>query len=435
MSEWFGLRPDDGWTIATAVCCNVACGLLGCFLVLRRMSLLGDAISHAVLPGLAGAFILTASRAAVPMLIGAMIVGVLTAFLSSGLSRWGRVPEDAAMGVVFASLFALGVVMITRVASNIDLDPGCVLYGLIEYVPLDRTPVFGVEVPRATLVLGTVLLLDVVLVLLFFKELKIVSFDAYLATTMGINATVVHYGLMAAVAVTVVASFESVGSILVVAMLIVPGATAHLLTDRLDRMLALSAVVATVAAVGGYLLALRWNTSVAGMMAVVAGVEFGLAVLFAPRHGYLSKLLHQAALAVRIAREDMLGMLYRLDEAGRGEPIRRRDLATAGQPGLVAAAALRSLLRHRLAEPAGSEGLRLTPAGRAEAQRLVRAHRLWESYLARHTELPIDHLHAAAERAEHFVTPQMRSELAEGEAAVSDPHGRAIPEEPDRPGT
>lgn len=285
----YEVRDEDLWTCGTAVVCSVSCGVLGCFLVLRRMSLLGDAISHAILPGLAAAFILTNSREPVAMLGGALVVGVMTALLSSALSKWGRVPEDASMGVVFTTLFALGVVLVTLVASSVDLDPGCVLYGLIEFVPFDTVPVLGTQVPRSFVWLGLMLAVNIGLISLFYKELKIVCFDPYLATTVGISATLVHYGLMTLVAATSVASFEAVGSILVIAMLITPGATAQLLTDRLSRMLWWSAAIAGAGAVAGYALAVRLDTSVAGMIAAVSLAVFVLTALLAPRHGVIAR--------------------------------------------------------------------------------------------------------------------------------------------------
>jgi manganese/zinc/iron transport system permease protein len=287
----YPVRSEDLWTIATAAVCSVACGVLGCFLVLRRLALLGDAISHAILPGLAVAFLLTGTRDPLAMLAGAMAVGVLTALLSAGLARWGRVPDDAAMGVVFTTLFALGVILISFAARNVDLDPGCVLYGLLEFVPFDTVSLLGLELPRAFAWLSAALLINLALITLFYKELKIVCFDPYLATTMGISAALVHYGLMTAVAATAVASFEAVGSILVIAMLVAPGATAQLLTDRLSRMLLWSAALAALAAVLGYIFAVALNTSIAGMIASVSLGQFILAAIFAPRHGILARRL------------------------------------------------------------------------------------------------------------------------------------------------
>src|SRR5688500_9678469 len=187
----------DGWIVAAAVLCAMACALLGNFLVLRKMSMMGDAISHAVLPGLAVAFLVTNSRESTPMFVGAAIVGVLTALFTQWVNRFGKVEESASMGVVFTSLFAIGLILIVRAADHVDLDPGCVLYGAIATVPLDVRSVFGVQVPRAVVTLAIVCAANFLFVLLFYKELKLSSFDPELATTLGVNATLMHYLLMA----------------------------------------------------------------------------------------------------------------------------------------------------------------------------------------------------------------------------------------------
>jgi manganese/zinc/iron transport system permease protein len=296
--EWFAI---DTWIVVIGVLAAVACALLGNFLVLRKMSMMGDAISHAVLPGLAIAFLVTGARASLTMFIGAAVVGVLTAVFTQWVSRFGKVDEGASMGIVFTTLFAAGLLLIVQAADHVDLDPSCVLYGAIELTPLDvvwKPQWFGTvfEVPRAALVLGAAVMVNLFFVILFFKELRISSFDPELASTMGINANVMHYLLMTLVAVTTVAAFEAVGSIIVIAMLIVPAAAAHLLTDRLWLMVLLSTVLAAISAVFGHLSALivpTWfgftDTSTSGMMAVMAGVIFALVALVAPRHGILVK--------------------------------------------------------------------------------------------------------------------------------------------------
>src|SRR5688572_31547560 len=202
----------DGWIVAAGILCAMSCALLGNFLVLRRMSMMGDAISHAVLPGLAIAFLVTHSRESLPMFIGAAIVGVLTALFTQWINRFGRVEESASMGVVFTSLFAIGLILIVRAADHVDLDPGCVLYGEIVTVPFDnRVNVLGLGVPHVVVRLSVILAINLFVVVVFYKELKISSFDPELATTLGINATVMHYLLMTLVAVTTVSAFESVG--------------------------------------------------------------------------------------------------------------------------------------------------------------------------------------------------------------------------------
>ncbi len=432
----YEVRDDDLWTIATAVSCSVACGLVGCFLVLRRMSLLGDAISHAILPGLAGAFILTGSRDLPAMLAGAMVVGVLTASLVSVLNRRGRVDADSAMGVVFTSMFAVGVLLISWVARDVDLDPGCVLYGLIEFTPFDTVSLLGMQVPRSFVWLSLILLVDLAAILLFFKELRIVCFDPYLATTMGISATAVHYGLMTAVAGTAVASFEAVGSILVVAMLVAPGATAHLLTDRLSRLLWLAALIAAVAAVTGYALAVWLNTSVAGMIASVSLGLFLLAALASPSHGLVFRHARRLALAERIRREDMLGLLFRWQEhAARSPPASRPAVITTRQiltlPGFGRLGWL-TIARLRVAGlvlpgTGPDRGLMLTERGLEEARRVVRGHRLWESYLVERLGRDAATVHPSAHATEHYLSDQLREALDRDLGDRTDPHGRAIP--------
>jgi len=300
--EWYNL---DTWIVVIGALAAVACAVLGNFLVLRRMSMMGDAISHAVLPGLALAFLMTGARASWTMFLGAALVGIMTAVFTQWISRFGKVDEGASMGIVFTTLFAAGLLLIVQAADHVDLDPGCVLYGAIELTPLDvvwRPTLLSavLEVPRAALILSGVLLVNVCFVLLFFKELRLCSFDPELATTLGINSNLMHYLLMTLVAVTTVAAFEAVGSIIVIAMLIVPAAAAHLLTDRLWLMLLFSALIAILCAVSGHISALVVpgffgfaDTSTSGMMAVMAGVIFGLVALFAPRHGILVRMLRR----------------------------------------------------------------------------------------------------------------------------------------------
>lgn len=413
---------SDWWTIATAAVCGVACGVPGVYLVLRRMSMLGDAISHAILPGLAAAFLFFGTRDVFTMLAGAMITGMLTAWLSAGVARLGKVPEDAAMGVVFTSLFALGVLLITLGSRNVDLDPGCVLYGLIDAVALDMRDVLGIWMPRSFIVLGVFAVLNITLVAVFYKELKIVSFDSALASALGLRSGLVHYGLLAMIAATCVASFEAVGSILVVAMLIVPGATAYLLTDRLSRMLVIAAAVACGAAVVGQLLAVRTGAAVAGCVSVALGLFFAGAVVFSPRYGVAAKAIRRGGLALRIRREDLLANLYRASEGRAPERATRR-------PGVLDRLAAWVLRRQGLI--VAKDGVNaLTQAGLARARTLIRSHRLWETYLAERVGLPADHLHDPAHRVEHFITDELRGQLAGDVATDVDPQGREIP--PDR---
>ena len=279
-----------------------SCALVGTFLVLRRMALLGDAISHAVLPGIVLAFLISGERSTLAMMIGAGVLGVITVLLVETLNRTRRMASDASMGVVFPALFAVGVILVTRFASSVDLDLDCVLYGEIAYAPWD-TLVLGGRVlgPRGLWIGGFVLLIDLALVVGLFKELKLSTFDPGLAATLGFSPVLLQYLLMSAVSVTVVGSFEQVGAILVVAMLIVPPATAYLLTDRLDWMLGLSVGLGVAAAIGGYGLARWWDSSIAGAIAVAAGAQFVLALLLSPRHGILARQWNRRKLGLKLA--------------------------------------------------------------------------------------------------------------------------------------
>jgi len=305
LGTWIAL---DTWIVIIGVLTAVACALPGCFLVLRQMSMMGDAISHAVLPGLAIAFLATGARTSLAMFVGAAIVGVLTAVFTQWISSWGKVDRGASMGIVFTTLFAIGLLLIVQAADHVDLDPGCVLYGAIEVAAWDASWSVNlgstlIEVPRAAIVLGIVCLINLFVILLFFKELKVSAFDPDMATTQGINAQFMHYLLMTLVAVTTVAAFEAVGSIIVIAMLVTPAATAHLLTDRLGWMLVLAVLLGALSAALGHVLALvvpGWlgfeSTTTSGMMAVAMGLLFILAWLLAPRYGLLTRQLRPSTL-------------------------------------------------------------------------------------------------------------------------------------------
>jgi manganese/zinc/iron transport system permease protein len=407
---------------------NVACALVGCYLVLRRMSLMGDAIAHAVLPGLVLAFLLSGSMNIVPLFVGAAAVGLLTTFLTQTLHQYARVPADASMGVVFTSLFALGVVLLKRYVHGVHFDVACVYEGSLSHAAFRTFRFAGLELPDHLVTVGPVVLLNLVVIVFLWKELKLSSFDPGLATAMGYYATLMHYLLMAIVAVTTVASFEAVGSILVIAMLIVPPATAQLLSDRLGRMMLLACIFAVFAAVLGHWCAEQWNVETAGAMTVVAGAMYGLAVLFSPRYGIVSTLMRNLQTTLRIFREDLLLMLYRVEEIDPTRRLRPAEAVAAVGGGWRARWALATLRRRGRLEL--REGrLQMTDDGRWRAARLVRGHRLWESYLVKHLGFAPDHVHEPAHRVEHFIGPEIRQHLEQAtDAATQDPHGRRIPD-------
>ena len=414
------------WIVLTGVLATASCGLLGTFLVLRKMSLLGDALSHAVLPGIAIAFLITGSRAILPMFLGAALFGLLTTVLVEAFHKKWRVQEDASIGVVFTALFALGVVLITAYAGQVDLDQECVLYGEIAYTPWDLL-LWGDESlgPRPVWILSAVLAINLLLVSLFYKELKIASFDPAMAVSVGINATLMHYLLMGLVSLTTVASFESVGAILVVAMLIVPGAAAYLWSDRLTAVIAVAMCFGMVSAVGGYFLASLWDSSIAGAMVVVVGAIFLFSLLFSPNQGVLARLWQRLQLSLQVAQDHMLLALARRAEVADPGLGREDLMETAAVRRGLAQLALRRLNQRQLLRGVQSQ-FELSDAGRREALRLLRNHRLWETYMSR-LGLPEDHVHDPADAIEHFISAELAAELGAEVAAERDPQGKEIP--------
>lgn len=276
------------WIILTACLASTACALAGSFLVLRKQAMLSDAISHAVLPGIAIAFLLTASRNTLPMLLGAGAFGLLTVWLTEQLQRRGRLRNDASMGIVFTTLFAIGVIIITLFAGQVDLDQECILYGEIAYVPWDLWMLNGLSVgPRPVWILGFVVLLNLSFIIFFYKELKVYAFDPDLAVSLGMPVVLVHYSLMGTVSFSTIAAFESVGAILVVALIIVPPAAAYLWVQRLSHMLMLAVAFGIFSSISGYYLALFTNSSIAGAIAVMTGFLFSIALVLNPNDGML----------------------------------------------------------------------------------------------------------------------------------------------------
>ncbi len=269
------------YIILTGSIIAISCGLLGSFLILRKMAMVGDAISHSVLPGIVIAFLISGSRDSIPMLIGAAAVGVLTTVIIDLLHKKARLQEDASIGVTFTWLFAIGVILITVFTNQVDLDQECVLFGEIAYVPLDLIyNSAGLSLgPRALWISGGLLLLILLFILVGYKGLYLTSFNVDYAKSLGISTAFWHFTFMSLVSLTTVVSFESVGAILVVALLITPAAAAYLLTGKLKTMLCLAAFFGVLSSIGGYFLATWLNGSIAGAMATSTGVIFLIAFL------------------------------------------------------------------------------------------------------------------------------------------------------------
>lgn len=271
--------------------CAAACALLGCFLVLRRMAMMADAISHAILPGLVAGYFAAQGPNLVAGFMGASLAAVITVSLVEALQNTRRLGGESAIGLVFPAMFALGIYLVTRYAANVHLDADAVLFGAIEFAPFDPLLVGGANLgPQSVWMMAALCAVNVAFVGLFYKELKLATFDAGLATALGFSPALVHLLLMSVVSVTAVGAFTAVGAVLVVALMVVPPATAYLLTNRLRSMIILAIVIGAGCAAAGLFVALWLDASVAGAIATLCGIAFGLAYLASPRNGVLVQM-------------------------------------------------------------------------------------------------------------------------------------------------
>lgn len=279
---------NDIWIILIGILVASSCSLVGCFLVLRKMAMIGDAISHSILPGIVIAFLIS-GRDSFAMMIAASLFGLLTVFLIQMFHQSG-VQSDASIGIVYTALFSIGVILVSIFTRQIGISLDCILHGEIAFAPWNTLTIAGVNVgPRAVWQVGSVFLLSLIVIGVFYKQFKICSFDPTMAAALGIPVMFFHYLLMSLVSMVTVASFESVGAILVVGMLVVPASTAYLLTEKLGAMIGISMLVGSLSAVIGYYMAFIIDSSIAGSMVVVAGILFLLALFFSPTHGVLVK--------------------------------------------------------------------------------------------------------------------------------------------------
>ena len=286
-----------------AVVVAVACALPGTFLVLRRLALVSDAISHSILLGIVLGFFVVGNVNSPLLLVGAALVGLATVVLVQVLERTGLVREDAAIGLVFPALFSIGVILISRYADGVHLDVDAVLLGELAFAPFDRIEFWGWDWgPTALVVMSVILALNVAAIAMFWKELKLSTFDPALAVALGFAPALVQYALMGLVSLTAVGAFDAVGSILVVALMIAPPAAAYLLTDSLSRLLVLAAVIGAASALAGYWLAYALDASIAGSMATMTGVCFALAWLLAPGRGLVAAARRRARQKLEFAQ-------------------------------------------------------------------------------------------------------------------------------------
>jgi manganese/zinc/iron transport system permease protein len=422
--------PSNTAILIVVILISISCALVGSLLVLRRMSLMGDAISHAVLPGLVLAYLLSNSLSSGYMLLGAFLVGLLTTWLIQFLQQKTLIPTDSSMGIVFTGLFALGVILLkVTTAGQVDLDVECVLQGSLNNIGMDRIIVAGWELPAKAPFLLLVVGINALVMICFWKELTISSFDAEYAEVLGFRPQWLHYLVMSLTAATTVAAFEAVGSILVIALLVIPAAAAQLLTDKLSRLVLIAVLIAIVGSSLGVVIGkLGWlrNGEPAALVAVTLAMIFVVICLIAPRYGIISQWWQRTKQMLTIQGQDLLAMLYRMRELAPEKRLGTNEIVQSLGGSWIARWALWQQ-RQSGYLTTGELGWELTIAGEKAAARLVRSHRLWETWLVKHLGLPLDHVHAPAERMEHFIDEQLEQELHAELGAEKDPHGREIP--------
>ena len=407
-SEW-ALRALIASTLV-----GLMCGVLGCFIVLRNMSLIGDALSHAVLPGIFFAFLLV-GYSTVGFFVGSTIAGLVTAIAISWIQQNVNTKNDAAIGIIFTAMFSIGIMGISWLnqSEGVHLDLKDFLFG----------SVLGISNEDIYLTFG-ITVYTILCVVLFYRYLFITTFQPTIAETMGISAKTIHYFLMLLLSIAIVASLRTVGVILVVAMLITPAATALLLSDRLKQVLAISALVGVLSAVFGLVFSIIFKTTPGPAMTICATMFYFLAVLFSPTKGILFKWHQNRIEKKRILREDILRQVVKKKGLGMAtsEIASRLSLPEIKIQSTVTIMAKSKLLAYE------NEKIVLTSDGVAKAEQLVRAHRLWETYQVNKMGLDSNQIHNEADQIEHFLSEELLDEIdKELGFPTKDPHDSPIP--------
>lgn len=405
--------------IATSALIGTALGVLGTFVVLRRMALIGDALSHAILPGVVISFVVLGRFTTHVdglvgvwgLFLGALLAGLVTSVSIRWISRHARVKDDSAIGIVFTAMFALGVVIISLQPKGTHFDLACFLFGLPLAIKAQDMISIAIIAPSVFLYL-----------FLSYRGLKILSFDPQMAAALGLRVDRMHYLFMGFLAATTVAALRTVGVIMSVAMLITPAATAYQLTNRLSVMLFLSGLFGAFSATLGFLLAFLLNIPTGPAMVLVSTTLFLLALLFGPEYGLLRKFFRQRSVRRHIVEEDVIKALVMKE--GHRMPAEALFVHFRSTPHSMLRFAIRDLVNKEVVSQEGDD-LFLSKQGIERGLMLVRAHRIWETYLASQ-QVPVEHLHAMAEKLEHAheITEDLAAALGHPQI---DPHGSPIP--------
>lgn len=400
----------------------IVSSVAGCLVVLRKMAFLGDALSHAMIAGVAGGYLVMklafGLEAHAPgMLLGSLIAAVVTVGLIGFVAKVSRVKEDAAIGIMYTGIFALGVVFVSIFRHYIHID-------LLHFIMGDVLGIADADLWASVCVAAVVLSL----IVLFFRYFQVCAFDPVMAASMGLPVVLLDYVLTTCVSLVVVSAVSMVGVILVVGLLITPAATAYLLSDRLSRMMMLAALFGVLGVTGGLYLSVWLDTAGGGAIVLFTTLQFLGVLTVAPRYGLLARWLRLRRMVPQHVMEDILGTALRTGDRPTPMPTLKRFVHDQGKLGQ----ALRNMVRDGLLVGNAQAGYRLTRQGAQEASRILRAHRLWESYLTS-VGMPASQVHAQAHLLEHVrergAMEYLDKMLGHPE---TDPHGKTIPP-PGRP--
>ena len=397
----------------------IVCSVVGCFIVLRKMSFLADAIAHSMLAGVIAGYLLIKvlfGREAElgAMLVGAILAGIVTVAMVGFVTRFSRVKQDTAIGIMYTGIFALGafVISIKSFGKLIHIDIYHYIVGSVLSVPDEELWLLAIV---ASFVISVVIL--------FYRPLQLTSFDPIMAASIGVPVLAVEYLLTACTSLVVVSGVQIAGVILVVALIITPAATAYLLSDRLDRMIIYAVIISVIGFWLGFALATFVGASPGASVVVTMTAIFMIALVLAPRYGLLADIVRRANAVPQEIMEDVLGAVLRAK--GKSVPITEIE-RTVTTKNMRIRRAIEMLGRRDLLL-IEDDKVRLTDEGQVEANRLVRAHRLWETYLEQ-TGTPQKEIHGKAHKLEH-ISDQATVDYLDDKLGhpLSDPHGSDIP--------
>lgn len=409
---------QEPWAIRALIASTmvgITCGALGAFIVLRNMSLIGDALSHAILPGVVLAFIILGYNT-VGFFFGSVAAGLLSAVLITWIQQNVKTKNDAAIGIVFTAMFSIGVIGISSISrTGVHLDLKDFLFG----------NVLGVS-NEDLVMTGVVMLMVIFSIILLYRYLFASTFQPTIASTMGIPVKLMHYYLMLLLSFSVVAAMQTVGVILVVAMLITPASTALLLTDRLPRVLVMAGIIGFLSSISGLILSILYEMPPGPAIAVTATAFYLVVAFFTPRTGFIAKWIHRKKQQQKIMYEDILKESFKMSFAAK------TDIKAISEKLGISITKLTRMLRsmgsQKLIKMDSPSTFVLMEEGRLQANNLIRAHRLWESYLVKEMGMDANQIHQEAEHYEHLLTSEQVDEVDKrlGYPAL-DPHGAPIP--------